>query len=342
MNRWLIRATLVGLCLLAFPYSSPAPLVYRAGEGWTYEPIGGGKWVRARAKDQLEVASTALENKDYSLAMRAAKHTVKTWPLSDYAPQAQYIIGRCYEAEKKDEMAFNEYQRLLEKYPKVSNYDEVVKRQYEIANRFLAGQWFKLWGYVPFFPSMERTAQMYEKLIKNGPYSDVAAQAQMSIGTADEKRREYTQAVKAYEKAADRYNDKKQVAADATYKAGLAYARQAGTAEYDQGIAQKAIITFNDFIALFPDDPRIPEAQKKIDSLKTEQARGAYKIAKYYEKTRRPEGALVYYNDVLIKDPNSTYAGEAKQRIEILRIKVNSITRTNAAPLVPNNLEPAK
>jgi len=76
------------------------------------------------------------------------------------------LIGRCSEAQGNDEKAFAEYQRLLEKYPRLPNYEEVLKRQYEIAAKFLAGKWFRLWGYVPFFPSMERTADMYAKIVK--------------------------------------------------------------------------------------------------------------------------------------------------------------------------------
>ena len=320
MNRWSVRLALVVICTMAFPHFCPAPLIYRAGEGWTYEQVGSeGKWQRTRAKDQLEVAQQAFTKKDYSLALKAARATVKKWPLSDYAPQAQYLVGQCYEAKKQDEKAFAEYQKVLEKYPKIENYQEILKRQYEIANRFLGGQWFKLWGYVPFFPSMEKTTAMYEKLIKNGPYSDVAAQAQMNIGAASEKRADFPTAVKAYERAADRYNDKTKIAADAFYKAGLAYNKQAKTAEYDQGIAGKAIATFTDFIALYPEDTRVPEAQKMIDALKVEQAHGSFKIAKYYEKTKRRNGALVYYNEVIVKDPNSPFAAEAKQRIDYLK-----------------------
>ncbi len=325
MNCWSVRLALLVISTLAFPCFCPAPLIYRAGEGWTYEAVGSeGKWQRARAKDQLEVAQQAFGKKDYSLALKAARATVKKWPLSDYAPQAQYLVGQCYEAKKQDEKAFAEYQKVLEKYPKIENYQEIIKRQYEITNRYLGGQWFKLWGYIPFFPSMEKTTVMYEKLIKNGPYSEVAAQAQMNIGTASEKRSDFPTAVKAYERAADRYNDKQQVAADATYKAGLAYNKQAKTAEYDQGIAGKAIATFTDFIALYPQDPRVPAAQKIIDGLKLEQAQGSFKIAQYYEKTKRWKAAQVYYNEVLVKDPNSPFAAEAKLRIDILKIRTSA------------------
>lgn len=320
MKRSSVRLLFIALGLVLFPQLSPAPLVFRPGEGWTYEAVGAtGKWQRTRAKDQLEVAQEAFDKKDYSLAMKAANRVVRVWTQSDYAPQGQFLVGRCHELTHHDEKAFKAYQTLIEKYPKAVNYDEVLKRQYEIANRFLAGQWFKLWGYIPFFPSMEKTAEMYKKIIANGPYSDVAPQAQMSIGAANEKRRDYAQAVKAYSTAADKYHDRKEVAADALYKAGLAYNKQAKTAEYDQNVAGQAIATFTDFIGLYPNDKRVPEAQKIIDTLKTEQARGSLKIAQYYEKRKRTDGALIYYNEVVLKDPNSTYAEEAKRRIASIK-----------------------
>jgi outer membrane protein assembly factor BamD len=326
--------------LLAFPHVAPAPLIYRVGEGWIYEPAtkDAGKWIRTRAKDQLDVAQKAFDEKDYGLSLRAARRTVVQWPLSDYSPDAQYLMGRCYEAKGSYERAFNEYQKILEKFPKFSRYPEVLARQYEIANHFLGGAWFKLWGVIPAFPSMDKTANMYQTIIKNGPYSDVAAQAQLNIGEAREKKiswwtsPDYPKAVKAYEQAADRYHDRKDVSADALYKAGLAYNKQAKTSEYDQNAAAQAIATFNDFMALHPDDPRVPEAKKIIEALRIEQARGNFEIAKYYERKKHWEGALVYYNEVLLKDPSSTYADEAKSRIEILKLRLGVPVATDANP----------
>src|SRR5438477_30392 len=142
---------IVTLALVLFPYRSPAPLIYRPGEGWTYEPVGGeGKWQMTRAKDQLDVAQAAFDKQAYSLALKAARRVVKVWPLSDYAPQAQYLAGRCLEALGKQEKAFKEYQKVLEKQPKIANYQEILQRQVVITDQFLSGKWFKLWGYIPF------------------------------------------------------------------------------------------------------------------------------------------------------------------------------------------------
>jgi outer membrane protein assembly factor BamD len=325
MKRGLTRLLLTIACLLAFPYGSPAPLIYTPGEGWTYEPVGGeGSWKRPRAKDQLIVAQEAFDKKDYSLARKAARRVVKVWPLSDYAPQAQYLFGRCYEENHLDERAFKEYQKLLDKYPKTVNCDEVLKRQFEIAKRFLAGERFRLWTYIPLFPSMDKTADLFATVVKNGPYSDVAPQAQLKIGAAREKQSNYADAAKAYGLAADRYSDRPAIAADACFHEGMAYYRQVRTAEYDQGTAGQAIATFIDFNTLFPDDPRVPQSQKTIGELKTEQARGNFEIARYYQRNNKWNGALVYYNEVLLRDPNSPYAADARERIDSIKKRIIS------------------
>src|SRR5260370_9557936 len=96
----------------------------------------------------------------------------------------------------------------------------------------------------------------------------------MNIGVAREKQTRfftndepYIQAAKAYELAADRYHDRPQYAAEALFKAGLAYDRQAKTAEYDQSTAGQAIDTFKDFMTLYPADPTVPQAGKIITPL---------------------------------------------------------------------------
>jgi len=326
MNRRFVFLLLTSACVLLVPFRSPAPLIYTPGEGWSYEPVGGGgNWQRTRAKDQLIVAQDALDKKDYSTALKAAHRTVKVWPLSDYAPQAQFVVGQCYEAKGMDERAFKEYEKVIEKYPRFVDSEKVLARQYEIANRFLAGEWFRLWTYIPFFPSMDKTADMYGKIVKDGPYSQVAPQAQMNIGTAREKQKNFPLAAKAYETAADRYHDRGPIAADAVFRAGLAYQKQAQTAEYDQSTAGQAIATFTDFMTLYPDDTRVPEAQKIINSLKTEQAHGSFTIGQYYEAHGKLISAKIYYNEVvnlLIAEPNSQYASQARMRIEALNKRI--------------------
>ena len=109
----------------------------------------------------------------------------------------------------------------------------------------------------------------------------------------------------------------------------MAYTKEARKAEYDQSVAGKAIATFTDFKASYPNDPRVAETQQIIASLRTEQSRGSFAIARYYEKKRYWTGAQIYYNDSYLKDPNSSYAAEAKKRIEAIQKKLTQKTASN-------------
>jgi outer membrane protein assembly factor BamD len=327
MNRRFIFLLLITAFVALLPFRSPAPLVYSPGEGWYYESPGAtAKWTRIRAKDQLEVAEEAFKNKDYSTTLHAATRILKVWPLSDYAPRAGYLIGRCLEMRGWDEVAFDTYQHIIKKYPNTDSYEEVIWRQYEIGNRFLGGEFFRIfWNYLPLYPSMDDTAKMFGKIVDNGPYSDVAPHAQLGIGAAREKQKNYDDAVKAYGTAADRYHNQPDIASYALFRQGVCYQKQATAAGYDQGTASQAIASFTDFITFYPDDKRVSEAQKAIASLKAEQVRSSFQIAQFYENSKtlnaaqRRSGAVVYYNEVLQLDPNSPYAAQARQRIEALK-----------------------
>lgn len=326
MNRRLILVCIVAAFTVLMPFRSPAPLIYTPGEGWYYEPYGEkADWMRPRAKEQMDVAEQAFTNKNYSITLHAAHRIIRIWPLSDYAPRAEYLVGRCLEMDGKDEAAFNAYQDMIKKYPRSDNYEDVLWRQYEIAGRFLGGEWFRIWGTIPLYPSMDQTAEMFDKIVKGGPYSDVAPHAQLQIGAAREKQKDYDDAVKAYETAADRYHGQPDIASDALFREGIAWQKQAATAEYDQSTAGKSIAAYTDFTTLFPDDKRVPDAQKAMTLLKAQQVEGNFKIAQFYENSKvlgpeqRRNGAIVYYNEVLQLDPNSTYAAQARQRIEALK-----------------------
>lgn len=320
MKRRFLFLIAVAACVTLFPFHSPAPLIYTPGEGWYYETYGTtAKWMRTRAKEQLDVAEQAFKSQDYGLALRAADRVVKVWPLSDYAPRAQYLVGRCLEAKGKDEIAFDAYQKIIEQYPKSTEYGDVLWRQYKIADRFLHGEWPKLWGYIPYPPSMDEPANMFGEIVTNGPYSDVAPHAQLRIGAAREQQKDYPAAVTAYQTAADRYQNQPVIVADALYRQGISYGKEAGTAGYDQATANQAIATFTDFITFFPDDRRVPYAQRFITALKAQQVQGNFQIAEFYEKSRHWDGAVIYYNEVLQLDPNSHYAALARQRIEALK-----------------------
>jgi outer membrane protein assembly factor BamD (BamD/ComL family) len=332
MQRWTCSLLLAAVVFLSWPNSSPAPIIFRPGEGWSYESLsGGGGWRRANAKDQLAVARDAFAAEDWKIAFKAARRTVADWPLSDHAAEAQLLLAQSYEKRGDDQKAFAEYQNLLRLYPQNIDFEGVQARQFAIATRYLNGQRFKLWSRIPFYKSMSKTVAMFQDIVSSGPFSSVAPKAQMNIGQAwvnkaggfqfseSEKHKNYRLAVQAFEKAADRYHDRPAIASGGLFAAGSAYQQQSLDAEYDQGVTHKAIDAFSDFIALYPNDERVPQAREKIKTMKVEQALGNMKIAGYYEKLGKLAGAKNYYNEVKELAPGTENAAIALQKIDELQ-----------------------
>jgi outer membrane protein assembly factor BamD (BamD/ComL family) len=65
----------------------------------------------------------------------------------------------------------------------------------------------------------------------------------------------------------------------------------------------------------------VAEVERTIAALKTEQARGNFEIARFYEKIGKRDGALVYYNEVLVKGAGSPLAEQARERIAALNLE---------------------
>jgi len=345
MQRWTCPLILAAVVFLSWPNSSPAPIIFRPGEGWSYESLGGvGSWRRANAKDQLAVARDAFAVEDWKTAFKAARRTVVDWPLSDHAAEAQLLLAQSYEKRGDDKKAFAEYQNLLQFYPQNVDFENVQARQFAIATRYLDGQRFKLWGRIPFYKSMKKAAAMFQDIVSSGPFSSVAPKAQMNIGQAwvneaggfqfseSEKHKNYRLAVLAFEKAADRYHDRPDIAASGLFAAGSAYQQQSLDAEYDQGVTLKAIDAFSDFIALYPNDERVPQAREKIKTMKVEQALGNMKIAGYYEKLGKLAGAKNYYNEVKELAPGTENAAIALQKIDELQRQIDAEKVSSSQP----------
>jgi outer membrane protein assembly factor BamD len=296
-----------------------AALIYRPGQGWEVE---GQDRVAETSREQLEKGETYEKDGKLEEAAGAYRALVKTWPLSPNSPEAQYrfsvILFKLYDFE----IAFKEFQKCLEKYPETTHFDDILKHQYEIACLFLAGERQKVWK-IPTLPSMEKTVEMFEQVIKNGPYSKVAAMAQLKIGFAREKQKLWDDAVKAYQDVIRRY-PKSDLADDAQFQIGYAYMSAAKEADYDQTATNRAIIGFQDYITKYPSSEKIVQAKENIARLQGEQARGLMNIAEFYDRDGKIAAALVYYNSVLQKYPNTDLAKRASRRAEELQKQTSS------------------
>ena len=316
------RSILGTILVFSFATSlAQATMVWRPGEGWSDE--SGNDISASSSRDQLELAHKLEAQGQKDAALKAYKGLLHRWPLSFFAPEAQYRVGKILEDQADFYNAFQAFQKMVAKYPSSEFFDQALNEQYRIANLFLAGEPQRIWK-IPVGPSMERTIEMYNRIIKNAPYGTYAPQCQFNIGLAQENQRKYPDAVDSYQKVLDNYPTSS-VASNAQYQMGYAWMRSSVTGDYDMGAAKKAVDAFQDFLVRYPNSDKAAQAQDNITRLESKQTEGALDVAKFYETQHESRAAFIYYNEVVREDPNSPQAALAKKRIQELRPIVEAL-----------------
>jgi outer membrane protein assembly factor BamD len=307
-------SAVTGAALLVVAPNCPAPLVWTKGEGWRYERTGTpmGK----NPKEQLQIAREMQSKKEYRQAIDAYRRLISKWPTAFSVPDARMGLAECLAAIGYYHNAFKMYQTLIEKNPNSEYFDIALQRQFDLGRLFLGGERVKMMG-IRLFPGLEKAVEIFEQVVKNGPYSKVGPAAQYHLGLAYEKQREFLSAVKAYELLIERY-PQDPLAEVAQFAIGLAYMQEAGRAEYDQDMANKSITAFSDFLVRFPKSDRAALAIRWREEMHWEQAAGLYRIGRFYEKMREPKASTIYYYAVIESDPNTPAASAAQKRLVML------------------------
>jgi outer membrane protein assembly factor BamD len=307
------------LALIVFPHRSPAPIIYREGEGFSSGDLTDIE-IKRNAEEQFKLSQRYEADGDYKRAGASYRLVVRRFPRSDIAATAQFRSGQMLEREGKLQRAFYEYQGLVEKYPRSPDFEAALQAEYNIGKAYLDGKPIDIYG-VPTLPSMAKAQEMFRKIVTNAPYSSMAPLAQYGIAQALEKSGAISATVTAYQQVVDRY-PASDVAPNAMYQIGYVYFQASRTTGYDQTAAVRAQEAFEDFLLRYPNSEKVSQAQDNLKILLGRKTENSYNIAKFYDKQRNYKAAYVYYNEVLQQQPDSPEAQRAKQRMDEIRSRV--------------------
>jgi outer membrane protein assembly factor BamD len=313
--------------LLAFSSALPAALVWRPGEGWVNES-SGETLAASDARAALQIAREMEAKEAWKEALTAYRTIVRRWPLSSTAGEAAFKMGLMQERMGDFWAAYKAYQEVVKKYAGSQYFDLAIERQYNIGNLYLAGEPQRIWK-IPLLPSMEKTVEIFEAVIKNAPYGKYAPAAQFKIGLARERQKKWSDAIAAYNKLLDRY-PKSDYADDAQYQIGYAWYQASSQPEYDQSAAEKSIEAFQDFAVRYPNSEKLAQALEYVKELNGRRLAGTLNVARFYESQKNFKAAIIYYNEVLQFAPDSPEAAEARQKIEVLRTRMENPDKTIA------------
>jgi len=272
-------------------------------------------------EEQMAYADLLLEKGSTKKAAKQYRALVHKWHDSPQAVSAQRAYAMILEEREKHRKAFDEYQYLFDYYPGQFNCDEIVERQFRIAN-YLKTEKVGKFLFLPGFKAPERAVPLFEKIVENAPSWDRCTEVQFNIAVILDEAGRYMDALDAYEVIAAVYPDSEYAGEAAFGKARCCYVLSE-KASYDERSAREAISVLSRFLRDYPDNKNVEQAGEYLESLKDRLAGMYYERAVFYDrKAKKPEAAVIAYSDFLTRFPFSEKAGEVNNRIKELEAEL--------------------
>ncbi len=315
------RLTLILLVLAAAVCAEPQP----ASAEWVWSPqtgwIGPTGAVKDTPEEQLTHAVSFFERKEFDRARKEFQKLLRAYKESREAAEAQYFLGRCREEEGDYYKAFLEYRKTIQTYPSSKRFDEVLEREYQTGNHFLAGKRRQLFGIAAILPARDKAVEIFEAIVEDGPFSEYGELAQYKLGLAHLVLGDYEAAVTAFEQVRSRYPQSPLVD-DAHFQIAQASLKGTFKPGYDQAPTDLAIRELSSFLKTYSESDLADEAATRLEELKERRAQHEYDVAQFYEQRRHPASARVYYETLVSRFPKSTLGSRAAERLQVLQSPV--------------------
>jgi outer membrane protein assembly factor BamD (BamD/ComL family) len=266
----------------------------------------------ATPEKQLEYARKREADGHIKSARKAYEALIRKWPTSPFAAEAQLNLAHLLEKDGKRDKAFDEYQYLLTYYAGHCPFNEVLDRQFRIANSLLHNN-RSMFGWI--LSGMDPIRERFEQIIRNAPRSAIAPEVMLIIGSIRVSEKQLEEAVAVYDGILNRFPSTPQ-AISAAYLAAQCRHTLAVQHRYNEPRCRDAISFFKAVLARSSNHPQHEQMTawlKELSDLLLEQN---YQQAVFYDtRQRNTEAAKAAYRRFLTEFADSKYGPEIRNRL---------------------------
>ena len=290
---------------------------------WIWSPKTG-KWVNPKyavkptPTEQLAYAQSIYNQKKYKEAVREFQRLIQYYPKAAEAAEAQYYLGLCVEAQDNLYEAYLAFQKVIDRYPFSERSQEIIEKEFKIAESFMAGKTRKALGIN--LPVDNPAIEIFRKVVENSTYGPLASAAQYKLGLVLKGAGRFIEAEEEFQKVISNYPKSEWVEA-AKYQIASCKASLSRSPDYDQESTSEAKSKFEEFVKEHADAALSREAEDNIQKLKEKEAESNFGIGRFYEKQKLYESAKIYYNLVIENYPQSIWAAKSLERLQALERK---------------------
>lgn len=245
-------------------------------------------------------------------ARKGYEALIRKWPTSPQACAAQQNLAELYERIGKHEKAFDEYQYLLTYYAGNCPYNDILQREFRLANYLLHNN-RSMFGWL--LNGMDPIRERFETIVRNAPRSALAPEIMLIIGGIRVSEDEREEAIKVYDGLLNRFPTSSQ-AVSACYLAAQCRYDLAIRHGYNESRCRESIAFFKAILSRQPKHPQKDQMTQWLNELTALLIEQNYQQAVFYDtRQRNVTAAKAAYHRYLNEFPDSKYAQQVRDRL---------------------------
>lgn len=167
-----------------------------------------------------------------------------------------------------------------------------------------------------------RAIESFEKLKDWYPFSRYAILAELKLGDAHYHRKEYDEALVAYEEF-ENLHPKNEVVPYVVYQIGRCYFDRLQAIDRDQTMAREALQAFERLVRTHPASPYVKKAEEHIKVCYRNLAEHEFYVGEFYYKSKHYKAALERFKAVIRSYPDLGIHHKAIEFISLCQAKID-------------------
>lgn len=304
-------------CVVFAPIASQAAWTFKNGKLFKSEEIA-----TMSVQEHYSAAMAAWEKQDWDELIHQSAIVIRNFPTTPFAIEACFFLGVGYFQSGEYEFSNRFLTKYLQKQATPRHFEEAIQLKFGIAEKYHQGARKHVLGVenLPkWVPADEEAISIYDEVITALPHHELAARALFGKARLLLKSEEYKSSVETYQVLIRRF-PKHPLAAESYIGIGEVYLVEAQKEYPDQDFLDLAEINLRKFRQDFPGEEKLAVGEKMFLEMKEVYASDLYDTARFYERTKKPHAAHIYYTRILAKYPETKVCAFAKRRLSKLKI----------------------
>ena len=267
-------------------------------------------------RQSIDRAKLLLAKGDYKKSEKTLRNFLKKSPDSALAPEAIYYLAQTLEKRGKLYDAFETYEQIADGSSDSEYFPQAIRAEFGIARQFLNGTKRQVMGIFKISAEAEGKKIMHS-VAERLPGSLLAEQSLMELGDYHLRKKQYDDAVAAYDLLIGSYPSSTLIR-QARLASAKAHLGKFNGAAFDPAPLIEAKERLLEYNRLYQADEHAGEVQAMLQRIDDSQAQHQYQVGCFYQRTGKAQSARLSFEELLKRWPDSKWATKAQAKLKKL------------------------